>query len=68
MSTISTGFGPDLYDDGREHPVWRSFNERKRRALVQEDVGAGRSVGAVLIGIVTFGLLLGTTAVLIACL
>lgn len=68
MSTIPTGFGPELYDDGREHLVWRSFSDDKRRALVQEDLGAGRSVGAVLIGIVTFGLLLGTTAVLLACL
>jgi hypothetical protein len=67
MSTASTGFGPELYDDGREHPIWRSFNEAKRHALLQEDLSAGRSVSAVLVGVVTFGVLIGATAVMIAC-
>lgn len=69
MASASTsGFGPGLYDDGRQHPVWNSLAESRRRRLVKEDLLAGRSVAGVLVGVVTFGVLLGITAVLIACL
>jgi hypothetical protein len=68
MASASTGFGPGLYDDGREHPIWRSFNESLRRALVQEDLGASRGAATVLIGAVSLGVVLGVAAVLIACL
>lgn len=64
----TTGFGPELFDDGREHPVWTSLSERRRRTLVREDVRFSRNVATVLAGVLTFGVLLGITAVLIAYL
>ncbi|MEX2185387.1 MAG: hypothetical protein WD875_01275 [Pirellulales bacterium] len=66
--TTTSGFGPGLYDDGRKHPVWNSFSNNRRRSLIDEDLEASRSVAAVLLTIVTFGVLLGLTGVLIVCL
>ncbi len=67
-SATTSRFGSALFNDDGEHPVWNSFSEVRRQSLVEDDLQASRSVAAVLIGVVTFGVLLGATAVLIACL
>jgi hypothetical protein len=52
--------------DENAFPVWRdAFDLDTRRKLVDEDLNAGRSVTAVLVTIVTGGLLLGASAVAI---
>ena len=48
--------------------VWNSINPSVRQSLVAEDLEASRGVATVLLGVVTFGVLLGVTAVLIICL
>lgn len=62
-----SGFGPGLYDDGRQHPVWTSFSDTRRQSLIDEDLMASRNVARVLLSIVTFGVLLGVTGVLLSC-
>lgn len=49
-----------------DHPVWsRSFNDRTKLCQMEEDLFAGRSVSAVLVAIVSFGLVLGTLGVVL---
>lgn len=49
------------------HPYWMStFNYDLRKALVDQDLEAGRGVSALLVTIVTGGLILGLIGVLSA--
>lgn len=70
MATVSAAHDPvsivRLPVDENAFPVWRdAFDADTRRQLVDEDLHAGRNVTAVLVTIVTGGLLLGITAVAI---
>lgn len=52
---------------GEEHDYWcEAFDPQTQHDLIEEDLGAGRSVCGVLISIVVGGLILGTIAVLLA--
>ncbi len=49
------------------HPYWmRTFSYELRRSLVDQDLEAGRGVSAVLVTIVTGGLVLGLIGVVAA--
>ena len=53
------------YFSEHEHPVWwQAFDAESRRKLMEEDLLAGRSVSAVLIAIVSLGLLIGIVSVI----
>ena len=57
----------DARVDDRDHPVWlRSFNYETRHGLIDQDLEAGRTVSAVLLAIVTGGLIWGLISVIIA--
>lgn len=48
-----------------DHPLWKqTFPAHERRTLVDDDLAAGRSISAVLLTIVTIGLLLTAGATL----
>ena len=47
------------------HPVWEGFTAETRRQLIEKDLVAWRRVCTVLLTIISCGLLLGITAVLI---
>lgn len=50
----------------QDHPVWfHSFSEREQKRLVEDDLLAGSSVVLVLVAVITFGLVLVGTAVLL---
>ncbi len=50
-----------------EHYVWTHvFGSDARKKLLNEDVAAGRSVGAVLFTVLAFGIVLAIISVLIA--
>lgn len=55
--------------DDSNHPCWmETFSYDLRRALVDQDLEAGRTVSAVLVTIVTGGLVLGLVGVVAALL
>jgi hypothetical protein len=57
----------DTRVDERNHPIWmQSFSYETRHALIDQDLAAGRSVTAVLLTIVTGGLIWGLISVIIA--
>lgn len=64
--------GRDFLDDYVTNenlgPVFRSFSTDERRAMMEEDLFAGRSVSTVLLAIVTMGMLLMAGTVLITLL
>ncbi len=69
MATVNR-FHETLHELGvhdEEHPIWtRSFSDQVRLRQVKDDLLAGKSVSAVLVTIVTMGLLLGIIGVLLA--
>ena len=71
MSTIQLPSEP-LHDErvnDANHPYWmNTFSYELRRALVDQDLEAGRGVSAVLVTIVTGGLVLGLVGVIAALL
>ena len=69
MSTIQLPSSPvhDERVNDADHPCWMStFPYEMRRALVDQDLEAGRTVSAVLVTIVTGGLVLGLVGVIAA--